>query len=157
MNSKIAESSSSRKVEPVYLVMGGAIVIEAPLQRTWLQMVDYPSWQTFDICQHISGPVGQEGEVVRLSKDEPGFSFPPYYARTIKIVPEQRIIWKTYPEKGQEVDFFGIVDFMVQDDSRKTRLTYGVLYEFQVPHSDAAELEAFQKAQYENFGNLISP
>jgi len=140
-----------KKIEPVYMIANGELLIDAPVKTTWVHVMNYPSWQNFPVCEHISGPRGQEGEVVQLRKEEAGFSFPPYYARTLKIDPERRVIWKTYPVKPDEVGFFGIVEFQLYDVQGKTRFVYQTLYEFEVPYETQSELDAFRKAQYDNF------
>lgn len=140
---------------PVYLVRSGEMMIDASVASTWVHVVNYPSWQNYPIVQHISGARGQAGEVVLLKKDEAGFEFPPYYARTITIEPQRRLMWKTYPQTRQPIDFFGIVDFQVQPAGEGTRFTYDVLYEFLVPYEDERELETFRQAQYDNFEPLF--
>mgnify|MGYP006198854721 CR=1 FL=1 len=100
---------------------------------------------------------GGEGEVVLLRKEEKGFTFPPYYALTIKLDPESRALWKTYPaEAAPAVQFFGIVDFRIRDAQDGTRFSYNTVYEFQVPYHQESELEVYRKQQYENFTALIS-
>jgi hypothetical protein len=91
---------------------------------------------------------------VLLRKDEPGFEFPPYYARTIKIEPGTRVIWKTYPA-DDSASFFGIVDFRLLSDENRTRFVWSVLYEFLVPSASPDELKRLEQDQYENFQNLF--
>jgi hypothetical protein len=156
MNSRTVSTGGDRKIGPVYLVRNGEMLIDSPVKATWPHVVNYPSWQNFPIVRHISGEPGQEGEVVLLKKDEEGFEFPPYYARTIKLEPERRIVWKTFPEHVGEVDFFGIVDFSVFDAQGRTRFCYNTIYEFLVPYQVDSELDAFRKQQNDNFDPLFS-
>ncbi len=148
-------SHDGLRIEPVYLVRSGDMMIEAPVKSTWVHVVNYPSWQHYPIVRHISGKPGQEGEVVLLKKEEKGFEFPPYYARTLKIDLERRLMWKTFPQNRQPIDFFGIVDFQLQPAADGTRFVYDVLYEFLVPYQDERELDAFRQAQYDNFEPLF--
>src|SRR5687768_15761936 len=116
MNAHATDTDGARKIAPVYLVMEGAFHIDAPLKEVWRHILNYPSWQNYSLVQHIEGEAGGEGEVVMMRKDEEGFTFPAYYGRTIKLDPESRALWKTYPaEKGPEGDFFGIVDFRIRE------------------------------------------
>src|SRR5262249_4906172 len=116
----------------------------------------YPSWQNFPVVKHISGKPGGEGEIVLLRKEERGFTFPAYYAITIKIDEGRRLLWKTYPEKITPDDnFFGIVDFKVSAMGAATRFSYDFLYEFVVPSQDEGKLEAYRKEQYRNFEALF--
>lgn len=157
MNAQTTETDGAPNVAPVYLVMEGEFRIEAPLKAVWSHVLNYPSWQNFPVHKHVSGPPAGEGEVVMLRKEEKGFTFPAYYALTIKLDPESRVLWKTYPaEKGSEVEFFGIVEFRVREAQGGTRFSYNFLYEFQVPYQQESELEAFRKQQYENFTILLS-
>jgi hypothetical protein len=146
-----ADYTDGYQFEPVYLMWNKEMLIDAPRAQVWRHVLNYPSWQNYAIARHISGPVQGEGEVVLLKKEEAGVEFPPYYARTIWLEPERRIIWKTYPEtRGSGSDFFGIVDFTVADAQGGTRFGYNILYEFVVPYRAESELQAFHKQQYES-------
>lgn len=136
---------------PVYLVWHGETMLNAPIERCWPHVLNYTSWQHYPVAQPVSGERGKEGEVVLLKKDEAGFTFPPYYARTIKLEPRRRIIWKTWPETATpELDFFGIVDFTLHEAKGKTRFCYDFLYELLVPARGESELEELRKQQYAN-------
>lgn len=136
-------------VAPVYLFWEGETLLDAPVERAWPHVIDYPSWQSYSLVQHVSGPPGEEGEVVLLKKEEGG-EFPPYYARTIKLEPGRRIVWKTYPQiRAEGNDYFGIVEFRLLSAGGKTRFCHESLYEFMVPYRDESELEAFRKRSYE--------
>lgn len=151
MNLSTSEVYGADRLVPVYLVFNGETLLEAPVKDAWPHVINYTAWQNYPIAQHISGKVGQEGEVVLLKKDETGFTFPPYYARTIKLEPPHRIIWKTYPEKATpELDFFGIVDFTLHEEQRKTRFYYNFLYELRMPARSESELEEFRDQQHAN-------
>lgn len=143
-------------IAPVYLFWEGEMLLDAPVRLAWPHVIDYPSWQSYSSVEHISGAMGQEGEVVLLRKEEVGFEFPPYYARTLKLEPQRRVVWKTYPQQAAAGnDFFGIVEFKLFEAQQKTRFCYNTLYEFQVPYRQEGELEAFRNQQYENFGRLF--
>ena len=158
MNTDTPTSDSSRKLAPVYLVMSDELILDAPIERAWPKVIDYPSWQKYSTVRHISGPVGQEGEVVLLKKEEPGAtSFPPFLARTLKFAPPHQIIWKTYPETGMEAgEFFGIVEFTLTSVGNRTRWRTQLIYEFTIPYEDERELETFRKQQYENTRLMLS-
>ena len=148
------QASSDRKVAPVYLVADKEIILDAPVDEAWPQVIDYPSWQDYSTVEHVSGPAGQEGEVVLLKKEE-AFEFPPYYAITVKLEPEHRIIWKTYSLEDEE-PFFGIVDFTVEEIQNTTRFSIAVVYEFQVSYQDDEQLNKFRDEQYVNFESLFA-
>jgi hypothetical protein len=144
-------------IEPVYLFWETETILNASVQQAWPHIVNYPSWQNFSIVKTISGVPGLEGEVVSLQKREGGFVFPPYYARTIKVEPERRIVWKTFIEKdSHEIDRFGIVDFRVFAETGATRFVSQLLYEFLVPYRHQSDLEAFRKQQDDNFKALFA-
>jgi hypothetical protein len=143
-------------VAPVYIVLTGEMTIRASRAEVWRHVLNYPGWQNFSVVKHVAGETGKEGEVVLLSKEEEGFSFPPYYARTIKLEAQRRAIWKTYPEKGSEnTDFFGIVDFRLSDAQGDTCFAYNTLYEFMVPYNREGDLDAFRIEQQDNFETLL--
>jgi hypothetical protein len=131
---------------PVYLFEEGEMMIDAPVREVWPYVVDYSSWQAYSIVQHVSGKPGQEGEVVLLKKETSAQSTP-YYARTIKLEPGRRVVWKTFREN---VEYFGIVEFRTYESGGKTRFCYSLLYEHSVPYEKESELDEFRKQQTEN-------
>lgn len=138
----VVASKDGRKTAPVYVVFEGEMMIDAPARYVWRHAINYPSWQNYSVNRHISGPRGQEGEVVLLQKNENVYVSQPYYARTIKVDPERRIIWKTYRDNS---DYFGIVEFRLQEVDGRTRFHNNALYEFFVPYEEEGELETFRK------------
>lgn len=135
----------------VYVVRRGDLELEAPVERVWPELLSYTSWQNYSVVQHISGEPGGEGEVVLLQKDEKGSSSLPYYARTVKIDPLERVIWKTFREGH---DYSGIVEFEIDDLGGRTRFSYRTLYEHVFP--SAAEAEAFRSERETGFTTLTS-
>jgi hypothetical protein len=157
MSEQNVTTDGERSTAPVYLVLTGDLMLDAPIAEAWVHVSQYWTWNHFAVRQHISGEPGQEGELVLLRKEEKGFLFPPYYARTIKVDPGRRMIAKTYPEKGtSEVDFFGFVDFSVHEQGERTRFCHNTIYEFLVPYKNESELEEFRRSQYANFDALTS-
>lgn len=140
------------KTAPVYIVRSGEMEIEATAAETWPFVVDYPSWQNYSTVETIEGTPGRAGEVVRLTKDEPGFVFPTYFARTILVEPERKILWKTYldPDSG-EIPRFGIVEFRLSERDGKTVFWSNLIYEFTVPYETEDDLRRFEEEQNENF------
>lgn len=157
MDPRSASTDGVAKVAPVYLVRNGELMLDASIKEAWPHVVNYPAWQNYSIVQRESGEPGQEGEVVLLKKEEAGMTFPPYFARTIKLEPERRIIWKIYPQtKDAERDYFGFVEFRVYEANGKTRFCYSTLYEFLLRYRDKSELEAFRRQQDQNAETMYS-
>jgi hypothetical protein len=145
------------KIDPVYMIWSDEMMFNSSTKKTWQHLINPPSWQNFPVYKTVAGSAGKEDEVILMRKEEEGFEFPSYFARVLKIEPERRIVWKTYPEKiTPQENFFGIVDFKIYDESGKTRFCYDFLYEFLVPHENEEELVAFRDQQYENFKTLFS-
>jgi uncharacterized protein YndB with AHSA1/START domain len=145
------------KIDPIYMIWSDEIMINASVKNTWKHVTNPPSWQNFPVYKTVSGSTGNEDEVILMRKEEEGFEFPSYFARVLKIEPERRIVWKTYPEKiTPQENFFGIVDFKIHDEGGKTRFCYDFIYEFLVPHENDEQLIAFRDQQYENFKTLFS-
>lgn len=128
-------------------------MIDAPLDEVWPHLLNFYGWQNFSVNKRISGKPGDEGEVILLKKEEPGSSPNPYYARTIKLEPGRRIIWKTYPENGS---YFGIVEFKLDNVGGATRFIYNVLYENMVSYQDEAELTQFHDYSYGRFEKIFA-
>jgi hypothetical protein len=157
MSDTTSKVTATLQVAPIYLVFSGDFLLDGPLKQAYKHVLNYPSWQNYTAVQHVSGNPGEEGELVILKKEEEGFSFPPYYARTIKIEPERRLIWKVYPvQRETEGDFFGIVDFKVCAEGENTRFSYNALYEFQVPFQNESDLDRFRIEQSSNFEALLA-
>jgi len=143
------------KIAPVYLVWDGEMILNANIENSWRHVFNYPSWQNYSSVDLVSGEAGKEGEVTILRKDEEGFTFPPYCARTIFLQPGKKVIWKTYPADGDGDYFSGFIDFRLFDLGEKTRFCYHTIYEFLVTYEHEIELERFKASQYENFGKLF--
>jgi hypothetical protein len=153
MNSSNPAASDNRKIAPVYVILERETLINAPVSTVWRHAINYPSWQNYSIVKHISGVPGQEGEVTLLKKDELSSPTTAYYARTLKIEPERRIVWKTFRDN---VDYFGIVDFRFYDEGGKTRFCNNSLYEHNIPYQDESEIEAFRAQAYANMEQLLA-
>lgn len=118
----MTESLTEQGITRIYIVRRGDIEIDASPESVWPWLLDYGAWQNYSIIEHVSGPVGGEGEVVLLKKDETGYAaVPAYYARTVSIEPGRRVIWKTFREGD---DYFGVVEFSLADAGGRTRLEY---------------------------------
>lgn len=151
------QERSGYRVAPVYLVLSGEMLIEAPVSEVWRHVLNYGSWQDYSEIRTVEGTPGAEGEVVLLRKAEKGFIFPPYHARTLKIESERKIVWKTYldPAEG-EAEGFGIVEFRLYPKDQQTTFWYNLIYEFLVRHRDESELTVYREMQRENFAKLIA-
>lgn len=76
--------------------------LSCSLEDAWRLLLNIPSWNpafvgatTIPIC----GDSNSEGELVEISfTDATGVSQPPFFARTIKVVPDRLIAWYCYPK-----------------------------------------------------------
>lgn len=144
---------------PAYMVLDGSLTLAGPVEDVWPIVLDFPGWQDFSSSETVSGTPGAVREVTLLKKEEPGLeSFPPYYARTVKIVPRERIIWKTFPQRSSADDptFFGIVDFRLEPRGNETLFIYNVFYEFVVNDLDETEAIAYENEMTANFGQMMA-
>ena len=140
----------------VYVLWDGEMMLDASLSECWRCVLDYPSWQNYSIVRHISGEQGQEGEVVMLRREEPGVTHSPYYAKTIKLELQRRVVWKTYPLATTDDEFFGIVDFRLSEQADQVCFRYSVLFEFMVPYSDESELHVRRDQRRADFEGLFA-
>jgi hypothetical protein len=142
--------SESNQIAPVYVIRRGEILLEAPIDVVWPHIVDYPSWTSYSVRELVAGRPGEEGEVIRLKKEEKGYSSPPFYARTVKIEPGRRILWKTYREAADgDEGYFGFVDFQLSPENGKTRFVSNGIYEFLVAYQDESELDVFRERRHQ--------
>lgn len=125
----------------VHIVYDADMVIAAPRAVVWPCAVAYPTWQNFAVARTVSGRPGAEGEVVALQKDEAVYRSTPYFARTLRIDPERRLIWKTYRENS---DYFGIIEFMLEDHPDGTLFRKHLIYEHYVESVDPAAVAAWR-------------
>lgn len=157
MNSPTTNPQDEFQIAPVYMVFTGELVLDAPAHTAWPHVINYPAWQNYAIVQHIAGERGQEGEVMLLKKDEKGVTTPPYFARTIKLDPGRRIIWKVYPEqRTPQNDFFGFVDFQLAEVNGKTHFHHNSIHEFQLRYRHASELDEFRQRRRETTDTLFA-
>jgi hypothetical protein len=162
MEEDAMSSISTVKDSPVYVIMDGGFSLDASVDVAWGSVVDFPSWQGFSSIERISGVIGAEEEVFLLVKNGESFDFPPFYARTLRVEPHRRIIWKTFPADVLEgTGFVGIVEFRLESaEAGTSRFSYHSIYEFNGPFSSEAERLSFRNAQYDDFSNewkLIGP
>jgi hypothetical protein len=149
MSHNVSNNGAGAKVAPVYVLVNGEIAFDAPIGRVWRHLIDYSSWQNYTTREHVCGEPGREGEVVLLKKEEATYSSPPYYARTVKIEPERRIMWKTYRgEASGDKGYFGFIDFTLSPDGERTLFRSNNIYEYLVPYEDEGELDEFRKKRY---------
>jgi len=143
---------------PAYVLLDGSFLIDRPVDVVWPLILEYTSWQQYSSADHISGKAGHVGEVVLLKKEEPGLeNFPQYYARTLKIEPCRRVVWKTWPAVAdQGPPFWGIVDFRVSDKDGRTRFTYSVYYEFALQGEGQDAVSNFEAEMTNGFEELMS-
>lgn len=140
---------------PIYLLWTRQIILDAPPAHAWPFLIDFTAWQNYPIAEHVSGPRGGEGEVVLLKKDETGFSFPPYFARTCILDAPHRVVWKTYPNEGPEPQsFVGIVDFSMQAIGEGAKLSLQLFYEMN-PTPEVADVQAFRADYYRSTSEMF--
>jgi hypothetical protein len=150
MSHDIANPAEGTKVAPVYVVVTGETTFDTPIARVWRHLINYSSWQNYTTREHISGAPGREGEVVLLKKEEATYSSPPYYARTVKIDPDRRILWKTYRgEAAGDKGYFGFIDFTLTADGERTIFRSNNIYEYLVAYTDERTLDEFRNKRYE--------
>jgi hypothetical protein len=116
-------------------------------------VIDYPSWQGYTSVEHVSGPVGGEGEIVLIEKVESELVWQPKYCRTLKLDPPRQVVWKIYPGRlgdgGWELDFSGTVEYRFEEvGPSETLVDFQVIKEFVVPVDDAAELDEVRAREY---------
>ncbi|WP_158605632.1 SRPBCC family protein [Amycolatopsis panacis] len=152
----MSASSDFAVGRPVCVIREGELDLAAPPEVAWPLVLDIPAWQNYKKFEHVSGPVGGEGELLALLKDEPGSGKTPYVARTALLQPGKRIIWKFVrdaPEPGDAA--LGIVDFSIAPAPEGSRFRYTAFYECVTTDGDEHDW-ARQRATYHgNFSTLF--
>jgi len=151
-------SKSMCVLTPVNFVICGELTIDAPVEAVWPRALEYTSWQHFTHVESISGKASEEGEVVLLRKVEKGLEeFPPYYAKTLKLVNKKQIVWKTFPKEGEDFsDFTGIIDFRFRPVNGNTNFSYSIYYEFRIQENDDKKVQEYERDMKANFEALIA-
>lgn len=89
--------------------------VACDIETAWEVLLDYPAWNPTFVgatVTHVDGPVGGEGETVRISKelkDPTGTKLPAFHAETVRIVPQRHLVWYVFGDDGDP--FRNFVDF----------------------------------------------
>jgi hypothetical protein len=132
--------------------------VACSLQQAWNLVLDYPSWNPSFVGAEVipvSGPRGGEGEVVQIKKQlkaVTGDSLPPFYAKTVKLVPLRHIAWYVYPMEGDAETFRNFVDFGLSEVAQGLRFSVNYYAQARL----TADLLSKQRAERDaSLGRLV--
>lgn len=89
-------------------------VIKAPAARIWPHLLDFSSFNdTFEKIEVLVGEPNAVGTISRLTKKQGPFWIPPYLVKIVHIEVNRTVVWKMYPEQGDDATAF--VDFSLTE------------------------------------------
>jgi hypothetical protein len=95
--------------------------IDAPTDVVWPYLLDFGSFNdTFEKIEVLSGSPDTVGAISRLTKRQGPWFLPPYLAKIVHIEPGRQVVWKIYPEGGD--DFSAFVDFGLRETASGTTI-----------------------------------
>lgn len=141
--------SHIEQISLAYLTRKFKLMIDAPPEAVWPHMLDFEKFnQTFERVEVLSGERNCVGTVSRLIKEEGEWYMPPYLVKIIELVPNEKIVWKMFPDQGDS--FFGFVEFSLTEVEGKTEFYNGVYFEYLLPKmADDAIAEFEEKIQHD--------
>jgi hypothetical protein len=127
--------------------------VNCSLELAWETLLHYPKWNPTFVgatVKRVRGSFGQEGELVlinkELLKDVHGNRLPQFYAETIKVIPQKKLVWLAYPEEG--LAFCDFVDFELTKTDSGVRFVYCSFAQNQLPESLIEQQRARAQATY---------
>ncbi|MFF0145211.1 hypothetical protein ATK36_4800 [Amycolatopsis sulphurea] len=153
----MSASSDFAVGRPVYVVREGELDLAAPPEVAWSHVMNLTAWQNFKKFEHVSGPVGAEGELQAMLKDEPGSGKTPYFARTALLEPGKRIVWKLVREAPAPGDpALAVVDFSLTPTPEGSRFRYATFYECVTTDGDEHDWARQRDTYHGNIRTLIN-
>ena len=146
--SSIQDPAAVRWIPSVYRTES---LIKCSLQTAWRCLLDYPQWNpSFRGAEiiAISGNPRSEGEVVLIRKpitDVTGAPLPEFFAETVKLRPQEQIVWYVYPKDG--ISFFNFVDFRIGEFGSRVKFDINYYAQDLLP----IELLLRQREEYTQF------
>jgi uncharacterized protein YndB with AHSA1/START domain len=103
------------------------MTIDKPAQAVWRHMLNYRKWNPAHIgakVTRLTGDENEEGEIILESKKSGEGYAAPIIIETVKIIPNEKIVWALYQPEDGAASEIGFVDFSLQETGDKTRFTY---------------------------------
>jgi hypothetical protein len=129
------------------------VLVNCSLELAWESLLHYPKWNPTFVgatVTRVRGSFGEEGELVlinkELLKDVHGKRLPKFYAETIKVIPQHKLVWLAYPEEG--LAFCDYVDFELTKTESGVRFVYCSYAQNQIPESLLEQQRARAQATY---------
>lgn len=121
------------------------LALNAPRAKVWPFILNFSSFNdTFEKIEVIEGEPNTVGAVSRLTKRKGKWWVEPYLVKIIHLDPGRQIVWKMFPESGD--DFNNFVDFSLREERARTVFSIR-LYKEQRIHAETPEdIERAKKA-----------
>jgi uncharacterized protein YndB with AHSA1/START domain len=133
------------------------MTIEGPIEKVWHHMIHYLDWNPAHFgakVERLSGTENAEGEVILEHKKSGDGHAPAIIIETVKIIPNEKIVWALYmPDTGASTGI-GFVDFSLASVNGKTKFTYR-LYGWGNSSVVGPDRKAFQKSIMEAVGQQL--
>ena len=129
------------------------LLVEAPSEIVWPFLLDFASINdTFERVELLSGVQNTVGAISRLTKRKGKWWMPPYLVKIIHLDPSKQIVWKMFPEEGEEFSRF--VDFSLSKIERKTLFTIRLYMEQRLTVRSSEEETTAAQLMIETSGRL---
>lgn len=121
------------------------VVLDAPREKVWPFILNFSSFNnTFEKIEVIEGQADTVGAVSRLTKRKGEWWMEPYLVKIIHLDQGRQIVWKMFPEKGDDFNHF--VDFSLRDEGAKTVFTIRRYNEERIHAKTPEDIEQARKA-----------
>lgn len=129
------------------------VVLAAPRERVWPYILDYSSFNdTFEKIELLAGEPNKVGAISRLTKRQGKWFLPPYLVKIIHIEDGHQIVWKMYPEQGDDSSSF--VDFSLTDVADGTLFAIRLYKENRISIRGPEQIAAFSAELNASAGRL---
>jgi hypothetical protein len=118
-----------------------SVWIARPPAAVWPVMCDFARWKQYNPGpRHLSGKVGEIGEVLLASEGPSEGGHPPerLYLQRLRSEPSRQLLMKLWTENGLESR--GYIDFSLAEENGGTRFTYSVYVEMRSDKQSADAL-----------------
>lgn len=121
------------------------VTLNAPREKVWPFILNFSSFNdTFEKIEVIEGQPNTVGAVSRLTKRKGKWWMEPYLVKVIHLDPGRQIVWRMFPERGD--DFNNFVDFSLREQGAKTLFSIRLYKEQRIHARTPEDIEKTKKA-----------
>jgi len=133
------------------------MTLDSPPHKVWPHMLDYTGWNPGHIgaqLERLAGTRNEEGEIIlEYKKSGDGYA-PPIIIETVKMIPNEKIVWALYDPHSGATNGIVFVDFSLQEVNGKTKFTYHS-YGWGAGSAIGEDMSAFRNSVMEAVGKQL--